>query len=221
LEGPRLEGAADGPAVWTVQVPAGYQAAAPAAATAGAAALDLRRAEAQLRLSEVLADQARARGDGPAAQVLADQLAAAQKRFYHFLGHAGHGLALAPESASDPGPGGQTLAGWLQALGEQDRQLAHDQGFEPVRAEAEREARAAGADCDFSVAGPGEEAGPSEPAAPRAGGLLGSPLPERGTPRYWQADAGAPAPTLELVSAHGRQERRALAASLLLLVLLL
>src|SRR5262249_32647692 len=78
LERPRLEGVADGTVLWTVQVPDGYRLDRQEGEVQPAhpAGQDLRRAAAQIHLSEVLAEQARLATNGRAA----DQLLAAQER---------------------------------------------------------------------------------------------------------------------------------------------
>jgi hypothetical protein len=128
LELPRFENASVDETVWTLQVPRGYDAertpAASAAATpATRAELDLRRAEAQMHLSAVLAEQPR---DASSAA----QLLAAQQRFYQHCRFAEHDLARSPSSASER----------LQQLREQDKELARSHSFEKTRAEAERTA---------------------------------------------------------------------------------
>src|SRR5262249_13092309 len=86
LAGPRLEGVSEGPSVWTVSVPAGYQGGRRSAAAKGAAepaktlsapAMDLTRAAAQLRLIALLVDRSRESGDSS----LASPLVVAQERF--------------------------------------------------------------------------------------------------------------------------------------------
>ncbi|HZT78576.1 MAG TPA: hypothetical protein VFA26_00020, partial [Gemmataceae bacterium] len=208
LELPRLEGAAAGPTAWSVEVPAGFQAGAAdggEAGVAGSAELDLRRAEAQLRLSAVLADRARGGATDPAAQ-----LALAQKRFYHFCRHAEHSLTLAAAEGRDIEP----LRERLRQLHEENRRLAAGHGFEPARAEAERQARAGTlvtlpqAPARAGTAGPG-----THPAAAET-------LP-RGTPIYWQAEPGAEAPRPHLAAASVQELRRSVAATGLLLVVCL
>jgi hypothetical protein len=230
LEQPRLEGVAGGPAVWTVQVPAGYTAAplpgsgeAPgseAARPASRGALELRRAEAQLRLSEALARQGQGRGEAFAAQ-----LAAAQRRFYQFSHQAEHWLAPAAEPVTDAGPEGQSLSDWRQQLEERNNELVKDfPGVAAVQAEARRQSRA-GAVLPAPVPGGAEEGmtpAYAGLAAGRPAGDLGEGFAERGTPLYWQtADAGAAAPELRLTAVRAQQLKRALAASLLLGALLL
>lgn len=200
---PRVEGAAASPALWTLEVPAGWQATflPPGGnSRASAAGLDLRRAEAQLRLSAVLAERLRA--NDPTAR---PHLELAQERFAFFCRYAEHELAVDPAAAQDAGPEGQPLTDWLTELRERNRQLAQDRGFEAARAEAERRARAG-----VLRTLPGAA---TTPAAVSPGG------PE-GTPLSWYAEAGAP-PHLSLVRVSDQQTRRALATSGLLLVLFL
>jgi hypothetical protein len=132
LQLPRFEGAAGGQAVWTLQTPQDYRSDYPAetpepgAMPATRAEVDLRRAEAQLRLSAMLAEQT---PEGPS---LVAQLGAAQQRFYQHCRFAEHELALSPSSETS----------WLQQLRDENKELARTHGFERTRAEAERTARA-------------------------------------------------------------------------------
>jgi hypothetical protein len=231
LARPRLEGAADGPVIWTLRVPAEYQAnTAGDASPIGGAGIDVRRAEALWRISALLAEQGRDQPAGAEWQ----QLAAAQRRFYECCRHAAQGLAasaalmdgdalrrpeisarleLLQESNHDQ-------ASQLEELLRQNRELAQAHGFEELRARAERQAR------------PGAEGGTAAPAfvllpAPagaegeRTGGLGGSTLPEVGTPLHWYGEAETAVPHVQLTQAQTGRVRRALAASLLLLVVLL
>jgi hypothetical protein len=217
LRRPRLNGAADGPVVWTVHVPPAYAAALGPedgrgrAVPSSPALLDLARAEAQYRLTEALAAR-----PGPAP---APALALAQRRFYQFCRYAEAGRVLTGPGAGPANLQGQGFDDWLQELKDKDRGLAHRHRFEELRARAEREAA---------------EAGPSavEPAAPdempelagvglvRAPGPRGDALPERGTPLRWLSGPSADAPRLTLRSLGEQQARRAAGASLLLVMLL-
>jgi hypothetical protein len=237
LERPRLGGVADGPVMWTVDVPAGHgfgDVVNGAVRPASRAGMELRRAEAQLRLSAALAQKAHGRGDA-----FAGQLAAAQRRFYQALRNAEHWLATAAarpgllKSAAlwgeadqalasravvaDVGAEGQGLGDWLQQLEEKNAELAKaSPDLEALRAEAKRRARAGGPPTSEGTeaeaspvmgrpAGPGEEGGPG-----------------RGTPLYWQAsDPATPSPAVHLTAVQTQQTRRAVGASLLLAALLL
>jgi hypothetical protein len=229
LERPRLEGVADGPVVWSVQVPAGYSARPRGRGDAGSeagrpasrAALELRRAQAQLRLSEALARQAQGRGDA-----FAPQLAAAQWRFYQFARYAEHWLAPAATPVPDLGPDGQSLFEWWQQLEERNSELAKDYpGVAAVQAEARRRARAGEAPAAAAPPGGADEGGALAYGVLPVDRPMGNPeegFAERGTPLYWQAaDPAAAPPDLLLVAVRAQQARRALAASLLLTVLLL
>jgi hypothetical protein len=223
LERPRLAGVIDGPVVWGVHVPAGYavEASARGPAPASRAWVELSRAEAQLRLSEKLAEKAHGQGDAFAAQ-----LAAAQRRFYqswrraeHWLDTAGARAPLLKSAAWDGaartaadglGPRGQNLTDWLHELDERNAHLAPGSPeVEALRAEAKRQGRA------------GVAAGDAAPQA-ASPGRCAEDLDERGTPLSWQtADPVAPAPVLSLTAPQTRQTRRALGSSLLLAALLL
>jgi hypothetical protein len=132
LARPRLAGVGDGPALWTVHVPAGYGAGwqpddlQPAATPATAAEQDRALAAAQLELSAVLAAGIR----NGAGDVLSPQLLAAQGRFYRYCRLAEHGL---PAGSADP---------VLVELMERNVRLADARAFKATRARAETEARA-------------------------------------------------------------------------------
>jgi hypothetical protein len=199
LEPCRLESGAGGPLVWSVAVPAGYRATgglqgdgAPRAASA--ASLDVRRAEAQLRISEVLSR----RGRGEAAS---PPLVAAQRRFYHYCRLAECELAT-QGAGTDLGPGGQELSEWLQQLEDDNQQLARAHGFEALQTEAHRQARAAP---------PVDEVGATTL-------VPGAALPERGTPLLWQGESDV-GPRLALKAVATQRQMQSLGGSLLLLVL--
>jgi hypothetical protein len=221
LDQPRLQrphwlGAADGPVVWTVHVPAGYAAHFESDAEGGRrtpsspASLDLARAEAQYRLSVSLADEI---APAPAAA-----LALAQRRFYQFCRYAeADRLLTASQGAANVR--GQGLDEWLQELRKKNADLARDKNFEDVRARAEREA---GEAPPLSV----EPDSPGELPDLAGAGLMptvdprGDSLPERGTPLRWQTDSHAAAPRLLLRPLTEQQTRRAAVISLLLVLLL-
>jgi hypothetical protein len=192
LDRPRLVEADDGPALWTLYLPPGYRLTAEAGARdvgrgeARSAALDLYRAEAQLRVSEALAE--RPRDPRP--------LAAAQQRFYLYCKHAERALRSGA-AAGAAGPGGRTLGSWLQELQSQNRESAARHGFESERAEAEKQAQKGEATAE----------GSPRPAA------VGPSLPEEGTALSWEAGPGGAAPRPELASEQGRRVRAALASS--------
>jgi hypothetical protein len=229
LDRPRLAGVLDGPVIWSVHVPAGYgpgPAGEGAARPANRAAIELWRAEAQRRLSAVLVQKAHGQGNAFAAQ-----LAAAQRRFYQSWRRAEHWLdtagarapllesaalwgetdrtAAARTSADGVGPAGQALADWLHQLDDEDAQLVRGSPeLEAVRAGARHQARAG--------------AGGSAAPPPTSEEGCAEDIDDRGTPLYWQAkDPATPAPSLALTSTGVRQARRALAASLLLMAVLL
>jgi hypothetical protein len=201
LERPNLEPchleSGSGPVVWSVAVPAGYRASGGlpgdgASWGTTSATVDVRRAAAQLRLSEVLARRGHGESGSP-------QLAAAQRRFYRSCRLAECELAT-QGAGTDLGPGGQSVADWLQQLEDDNQQLARTNGFEALQTEAHRQARAA-------------------PSADEAGTATVVPaLPERGTPLWWQGEADT-GPRLGLKAAARERQRQALGSSLLLLVL--
>ena len=197
LTGPRLEGVADGPAVWVVGVPTGYEAAgygAEAARPTSAAGLDLARAAAQLRIAQFLLN----RDNGN--QALAVQLIAAQDRFERLTRRAEHQLPASPADVT--GPGGQRLPVWLQELRDQDSAVTRAPGFAPARVEASK----AGVDAAQLW------------QVNRLPWRI-SPL-EQGRPAYWQAAAALPAPQVHLIPDTAARNRQAVIHSVLLLVLL-
>jgi hypothetical protein len=217
LTPPRLQGVVAGPVLWTVEIPAGYQlgadkngTSAGAAVPACAAGQDLRRAGAQFQLSELLAGRARPSGADAA-------LALAQKRFYHYCRYAEHDLER--NSTGEVGPDGHSLRDWLQALLDQNKELAHKRGFEALRVEAERQARkGAYRSLPVAVAEPDEaHAGDTTPLAM----WTGDAMPDHGTPAYWHGDANDAPPALVLTPARAQQTRQALGGSLVVVVLLL
>jgi hypothetical protein len=223
LQLPQIEGVENGSTLWTVHVPAGYQTAppgkgySPPSKVAKAASLpgfDLRRAEAQYRLSELMSGKLLG-GDASLIQ----QLAASQRRFYEFCRDAERGLAASV--VSEVGPRGQSLEDWLRELREQNRQLARQQGFEAVRAEAER----AVSESTSVKAGSTETS--TQTLGPLAGPTAASPdawpdnlVPRRGTPLYWQAAPEDAGPSLVLATQQARNTWHVLGISLVLVVLL-
>lgn len=226
MQAPHLDGVDDGPMLWTVHLPAGYRLAPPgttlgqparAPAPASATGLDLRRAAGQYQMSTVLAGKPWT-GDSAALT----SLAAAQRRFYRACRYAEQGLASLG-AGGDAGPNGQPLDEWLNTLREQNRQLAHQRGFESLRAEAERQAAAPRRGTgDESEAGT-KAVDMTVEAAVVAGRWDHWPddlLARRGTPLYWQGAPGASGPRLLLTTPHARDVRRALGLSVLWLILL-
>lgn len=240
LARPRIEGAAEGPQLWTVHVPAEYQASGrpprPSSSEQEAelisrAGMEVCRAEAFFSLSRLLVEQGRDR-EGAVRQ----QLAALQKRFYESSRYANQGLNAAKTLLREEEPNYSRLTSRLEQLDEsnldfldklkelqnQNRQLAQAHGFEDLRARAERQAQSGG---------PPEPLTSLYPLAqvPDATGLEGSRLPGTrsgvlpafGTPMHWQGDPDSALPRVHLTPLRTGQTKRAFAASLLLLVLLL
>lgn len=194
LEAPLLEGVPLGPAQWTVHVPSGYRALAREARADGASDQDLRRIDALLQLSTLLAERLRGRVEGP----LATQLTEAQESFYRSCRQAELRLA-GPESP-------------LQGYKDRNRLLAKSHSFEDIRARAERQAR--------TFVPPRQTA--DDKSAERVDLFEDDDLPtEQGTPTYWQAEPRAAAPHLQISSLITQQETRSLEWSVLLLGVLL
>jgi hypothetical protein len=202
LTGPKLEGVTAGPATWTVALPVGYQSGrrwsggkgpSELVRAASASGVELARADAQLRLLNWLVDRARETGDlSSAAETLASQ-----ERFERYCRRADYQLNM-PAAASDTGPRGQPLAGWLQELREQDAELTKSQTYEAFRTAAR------------------EAAAPGLPATGIPWRI--SPL-ERGRALYWQAAGGA-TPLFRLLPDDATRNRQATSLSVLLVILL-
>jgi hypothetical protein len=218
LQRPRLLGAADGPVVWTVHVPAEYTAfrgpeeERGQMAPAGPAALDLARAEAQYGLSAALAESPGAPQE-PA-------LALAQRRFYQFCRYAEAGRLLNGNASESANLQGKSFDDWLRELREKNGELARTHKFEELRAKAERDAVDA-APLALEPATAGELPQLAGVDMVQAPGPRGDPLPERGTPLRWQTGAKTDAPGLLLTPQSDQQTKRAFGLSVLLVLLLL
>jgi hypothetical protein len=195
LDRPKLEGAKDGPTVWTAYVPLGWRAMADGdrpwvGGRERWASLDLARARALLAVSRDLAERLR---EAPHLE-WALRLADVQKRFYQDCRRV--------EQALEMGPGGLEGVGeQLHRLREENRKLAQIHRFEPVREDAEKEARAGKVS---APALPGDDDG-------RLSGLgrgraVGGEPAGRGVPLSWQGRADEGPPGLRLAPA---EERRA------------
>jgi hypothetical protein len=203
----------DVPTVWTIHIPPGYRVRrSSGAAAAQAAGAELRRAEAQAVVSELLADRAQTGG----GNAFLPQLRTAQERFYHFCRRAEYAVALAP--GTDTGPQGQSLAVWLGQLRERNRQRMAR--FEGLRAQAEKEAR---------LRTPAEPPAPtllpdaedSQTGLAARAPAAGEPAPDSGTPAHWVTPAGLPTLRLDLTRTGARPPWHLVAASALLVLLLL
>jgi hypothetical protein len=195
---PRLDGVEPGPALWTVWVPAGWEADFPrpvgrnpelaeflGKGAVRLAALDLYRAQAQLQALEALVGQGRG----------AD-LGGGRRRFAQWCSHAERALAAGARQGGVRGPSGHELGDWLLGLRNAERTLAQRPRFGELLRQGERE-----------VDGPRDESGtPSGMSAAWA-------LPVRGTPVSWRGGQGGAAPRLRLVPAEvGRDEAAGAAA---------
>jgi hypothetical protein len=178
----------------------------------------LRRAEAQLQLSTVLAEHSHA-----TTPPLAAQLAAAQERFYHYCRYAERELMQQGRRPDfESGPHGQGLTDWLHELKEQNRRLAQRHAFlEKPRAQAERHVASGALAGRSALAGPeADNAASDTRAAPALAEGASSLLPERGTPTYWMSNGASP-PHVQLTPVKERQNWLALFGSAVLLVLAL
>jgi hypothetical protein len=139
LDRPRLDGARDGPVLYTVLAPRGLEVTPGAAdlkpGLARAAALDLAEAAAQLSVSTYVGGQRISAGPNDGA-LLTD----AQHRF----ADACRRVLPVLEGSGDKGRAGNPdLAEQLQALQASNRDQARRLGYDNIRVEAERRAGAA------------------------------------------------------------------------------
>jgi hypothetical protein len=201
LDPPQLEGISAGPVLWTVHIPAGYQLSPGSARStllASAAGQELRRAAAQLQLLTFLADRSQLNTDS----AFSAQVQSARARFERSRRHAEHQLALPAKSSGDAGPNGQSLGDWLQQLRTQYTQIVRTYELDKAVTD-EKEPRAA--------------SDPSRRAEPRS---LVLALREQGTPHFWQAQPGTPAPRLLLIPEPAKQYQLAWIWSGLMVLLL-
>jgi hypothetical protein len=212
LQTPGIEGAVAGPGVWTVFVPAGFEALrgdAPALrpGRARAAAVALSRADGQLRVCAALVEAARD-GTLPA-------LATAQQRFYSACRQAEEALQFADDANAETGPGGETLAEWERSLLDEDRRLAKEFKFEETRAEAERRADTTGSAWRTVP----EEIDPGVLTGLGSARIRG-PLPDNGTPAYLVSSDSIVVPALTIRPRRDQHVRRAIARTAALAALL-
>ncbi len=190
LDRPILEGAPDGPGLWTLLAPSGWRAESPErpgmedkgdlhSGLTAAASLSWQRAEALLRISAALAQQA-AEGGGAAA------LDDAQRRFYAECRRAREELEASPDRTAPGWPDGRKPIDVLQDLLERNRKLASTRHFEAVRAGAE-----AAVDADGAGRVDGSPAGTAEGRPLYAWTIAGAPAAEGGSGAGGRARAAA------------------------------
>jgi hypothetical protein len=196
LDPVRVEGASAGPLLGVVHVPAGWRVNQSSTAVARpgmarAAAQDLLRGRAQLRICQTLAET------GALAA-----LAQAQKRFALYLRRAERALELYGEGGVT-GPGGISLADWAQQLQKENRSLAQRYRFEAVRGDAEKQARSSNTFPSLTAPAGLESFRRFGDSGQDASGLkLG--VPDQGTPYYWQDDSIATVAAPALVRRNAR-----------------
>jgi hypothetical protein len=206
---PTIVDAIIGPSLWTLRVPSGWEvpdlprgSLGEGAARTGARALY--RAEAQLRISQEICKQAR-------DSVTSASLAAAQRRFALYSRVARHAVDVGANHSGVRGPNGQTLVEWLRKLQSDNRELADHNGFEDLRAEAERQVDT-GEPVETSLSGEDDSVAHFTDTAGGRGSNFRS-LPQKGTPITWLTSPEAEPPVLRLVSHETHQTRSALASS--------
>jgi hypothetical protein len=158
----RLDGVIDGPTLWTVSTPVGWEvAAARGTGLLGEgpgriAAVNLHRASVQLQLSRALAKSS---GE------MRLRLREAQRRFFGYCNQAARALAVGGDRSEATGPGGRALPEWLASLHRENRAAAKEDHIEDVVAEAERRAESGGGESILTEAGaPHSWYGPSATA---------------------------------------------------------
>jgi hypothetical protein len=217
---PIIEGT-EAPTLWTVHVPDGCRGESSGAVPlrsglARLAEAEMRRADAQLRLSRHLRERITARASMDAeSRALLDDLAAAQRRFYQHVRQADQLQALAVAGGSE------SLAGALSRLKDENAAAMKGEPFESRRAEGERDAQRGSASRPAAV----EDTETTEFAHSGWSAMRGS-LTERGTALVGWDDAlgESNAPRLQLTTIAEQQARAAwLGASgwLALLIVLL
>jgi hypothetical protein len=202
MEAVKLDGLGSCPVLWTVHVPAGYTAHLPkgSAEPSSAAMQDLHRAEAQYELSKLLGERRRQNG----GDALRAQLLTIQEQFYRFC-----------RAAERRSAGHAPLEEYRKTLKERTRQLASAQGWDAIRAQAERRVQ--------------DSPGPTEPAVvlPATSGTdrmpapAGDLLPHQGTPTYWEAAEKGTDLRVSLVGANEERTTHALLGSAVLVALVL
>jgi hypothetical protein len=183
--------------LWTVHIPAGYSlkpASQTGAVPAGAADLELQRAETMLKLSRLLAGD-NAGGTDPTARV---QLAKAQDLILEHIRRAEYYAAASDAVNAGKGSSARPVPAGLRRLRDEEARMARAQGFERIGADAEK-------------LPPGNA---NDPAA------LFFALPSQGTPTYWEAGPKGGAPHLHLMASAPRQVHATLLASEVILIFL-
>jgi hypothetical protein len=201
LDLPELDAPLEGPLLWTLHVPPDLEAAAVPAPSQRAAQL-LYRTDAILRLCAHAASRIRSDTDP-----LLSRLATLEELFFFYCRLAEYELGTSSANTAATGPAGQSLERWLLELKDRNAQLTRTQGFEKLRAQAERKARQPrDSALDFG-------AGSADAPAP----FLWQPA--RGRPLLAITAADAPAPNLSLRSAVLRRNEQRLFLSILLALL--
>jgi hypothetical protein len=200
LTPPTIEGLGATPSTWTVDAPSGYQIEAEprGAISITAGELEFRRAEAEYRLSTLLA--AKQRGT-PAGSYRA-QLLGSQLRLYKHARFAEYQV-----------PAGAPLTDRIAELRQRNSRLASSQAFESIRKQAEEQAlsgRASEPPTDKSYG-----TSLAEETAAEAEGL-----PFQGTATYWLPSPNEVAPRVVLVAIADAEEARAGRAGIAWLTLL-
>jgi hypothetical protein len=212
LDRPVLEGARDGPVLWTIHAPDGFEMkqARGADLRSGlirAAALDLCRAEAQAEIVQQLTRELPA---GAVDDATRHELSAAQERFYQYCRQAEHLLA----GAEDAGPDARPVAEQLARLLDQNRERARrSHESEEIRKTADRRAdtvrpvRPVPEAASTSASPDGTRLPGAVAIRVGAGGLT---VPERGTSFGGHGGPDATAPVVRLTPESERDTRAAL-----------
>jgi hypothetical protein len=210
---PTLEGAKNGPVLWTVYVPAGFgvadreNAAGQKAHPIAAAERLLVRARAQFRIAALVAPQVH----GPDAAA-ANQFLAAEQRFFRLCGSIECELAQPASAGNLSDDDRQRLSDQLQSLKDENTALSRAPTLENLRDRAQR------AEPEPTLEAP--EFPTDGTSASDGEGLQLPPLRPRGAPQTWEADSSAGLPVIRFVAAAEHRRRQAELWTLLLLAFL-
>jgi hypothetical protein len=200
------------PALWTIQAPAGGRVRTEAnggggARPSSAIERDLRRADAQYRLSSLLLSGGQGE-PGAETSVARAQLLAAQERLFAYWRQGSYRLELASNESPLSPADNQRLAGTLAALHKHNEELMKRPDLKALGAEARRRVRS-------GVVEPGMPEPTPEQSA------LQITLPEQGIPTFWMAADKIGTPRLQMtmgIDESGTQAR--MGTSLILIALL-
>jgi hypothetical protein len=198
LDQPHMEGVVDGPSIWTVNIPPSLEIDVLVDSLARGR-IDLVRAEAQVRLSSILAELAQRGVPSHTAQ-----LTAAQYRFYQYCRFTEYEIDRATAESQSNRQAKLDLLKRLRTLKDRNKEVATTLGFEKSRTEAEQQ-------------GPLGQKSKSDASNTL---VLDRAFGGAGTPFNANADSSTSLPKLKLVTArHQRIQRAWLSSSVIFIVL--